>query len=166
MQRYQIIDNFLPKEYYNELSSFIKSNLNIPWFYVGQDTKNSKNKNGYFTFSFYDHFKPDHQAFLLLEKLIKKLECKSLIEFRANLTFRDIDCVESSYHTDFAYDGSKTAILYFTTCNAKTVLKINENEIFCKSEENRLLIFDSNVYHKVIYHNDVHKRYILNMNYF
>lgn len=165
-QNYIIKDNFLSKEYYEKIKNFLNHQYDIPWYWSKTDTDQSKNKNGYFTFSFYDHNRPGHPAFELLTDLLKQLECNAPIEIRANLSFRDVDCIESNFHTDFNYKNSKTAILYFTTCNAKTVLKIDEDEIVCDSVENRVLLFDSNIQHKVIYQTDVHKRHIININFF
>lgn len=168
--KYLIKDNFLNKEYYQQIKDFLNHPYDIPWYWSPQDTKQSKNKNGYFTFSFYNNHRPDHPAFNLIIDLLKELNCKAPIEIRANLSFRDVDSIESSYHVDldsrFNYKNSKTAILFFTTCNAKTILKVDDKEVVCSSVENRVLIFDSTIQHKVRYQTDVHKRHIINLNYF
>ena len=87
-----------------------------------------------------------------------------ITQVRVNLTFRDKDCVESGFHTD--KDKGKTAILYLTTCNGKTVFKKNNEEISLDNIDNRIVIFDSNIQHKAIYQTDVHRRILINFNYY
>ena len=163
---YTIIDNFLDSDFYQEISEIIKSEK-IPWYFRKKDTPNSKNLNGYFCCGFYDNDRPDHPLYdNIIVPILEKLECVSPIMVRANLILRDKDSLESSFHVDYQLPHSKTAIFFLTTCNAKTVLKINNQEIFVESKENRMLIFDTLVEHKLIFQKDVHKRYILNFNYF
>ncbi len=166
---YQIIDNFLKKNFYEDLSHQLKSE-NIPWFFKKEDTlgiaSNNKNNNGFFSFCYYNDFKPDHVLFENhIVPILKQLDIVSCIQVRANLTFRDIDHLESKYHNDNTSSNVTTGIFYLTTCNAKTVLKINNKELLVDSVENRLLLFNSQIKHKVIYQNDCHKRYVINFNF-
>lgn len=165
LNQYEVIDNFLEKEHYNFLKNFFL-NEETPWFFRKTDTENTKNKNGYFCFNFYNNPKPsfwplsDH-----LGPLFDKLNVFVPISIRANMSFRDIDTIESGWHVDYDTVISTTAILYFNSCNAKTVLKINDEEIKVDNVENRLLRFNSKIKHKIIYQTDIHKRIIMNLNY-
>lgn len=163
---YKIIDNFLDKNFYENLSKILKSE-DIPWYFREKDTYGgTNNKTGFFSFCFYNNDKPDHVLFEpLIIPILEKLNCFSCVQVRANLSFRDIDAIESAYHYDCDHPNVTTCILYFTNCNAKTVLKINNKEFFVDSIENRLLIFPAQTDHKLIYHTDVHKRYVINFNY-
>ena len=164
---YKIIDNFLDKDFYKNLKYFLYSE-SIPWYFKSIDSpNNTKNKNGFFSFCWYNNNRPHHIKYdEQIIPILEKLNYKSTIQVRANLVCRDKDTIETNFHKDYEYENSKTAILYFTTCNAKTVLNIDNKEINIDSIENRMLIFNSNINHKVIYQTDVYKRIVINFNYF
>tara|TARA_R100001086_G_scaffold152726_1_gene81291 strand:- start:236 stop:763 length:528 start_codon:yes stop_codon:yes gene_type:complete len=165
--KYEVIDNFLDLELYTKIKLFLKHEK-TPWFLREEDTgiPGGKSKNGFFSFCAYNHGMPDNFDFYNLSlPILSKLKCFTPIQIRANLTFRDIDSIESSWHKDHHCESGVTAILYFNTCNAKTVLKINDKIININSKENRLLKFNSPIMHKVLYHTDVHKRFVINFNY-
>ena len=169
---YKVIDNFLEKDLYHRIANEIKGE-SIPWYFRKTDVrvknKNAvtKNKNGYFNFCYYNDYKPDHPLFYPhITPILKTLNCTACIHIRSNLYFRDKDCIESKYHTDFPIDNSTTAIFFLTSCNAKTILKIKNKKVPVNSVENRMLIFKTTIPHKVLYQTDVHKRYIINFNYF
>jgi hypothetical protein len=166
---YKVIDNFLEEEFYLKISNDLKSE-HLPWFFKKVDviTTNDepKNKNGFFSFCYYNNFKPDHQLFYThMIPILEKLNVLSLLQIRANLNLRDKDSKESNFHVDYPSAKLTTAIFYLTTCNAKTVLKINNKDVLINSVENRILIFPTNIKHKAIYQNDVHKRYVINFNF-
>jgi hypothetical protein len=163
---YKIIDNFLEKQSYEKLSNVLKSE-DIPWYFRAEDVQNSThNKNGFFSFCFYNDMKPNHILFEpLIVPILKHLKSIACVQVRANLCFRDKDSVECGYHIDYDNPNVTTGILYFNTCNAKTVLNIKGNEFFIDSIENRMLLFDAKIKHKVIYHTDIHKRYVINFNF-
>jgi hypothetical protein len=75
------------------------------------------------------------------------------------------DIYESSWHTDLDDGNSKTAIMYMTTCNAKTLLDVEKEIINVDSVENRILIFDTDIRHKMISATDTKRRIIINLNY-
>jgi|10_taG_2_1085330.scaffolds.fasta_scaffold99010_2 hypothetical protein len=166
--KYKVIDNFLDEDTYNKFSAYLKSEK-VPWFFRKVDVPmgNTKNKNGFFSFCFYNHHAPDHDSFHeFMPPFIKQLKARALIQIRANLTFRDIDAIESGFHNDYLYKKSITGIFYLTTCNAKTVLDLPGVNKSVQSVENRMLLFPTNIKHNVLYHTDVHKRYVVNFNFF
>ena len=67
---------------------------------------------------------------------------------------------------DYKIKSSKTAILYLNTCNGGTEIKIDNKIEFIKAEENKILIFDSDIEHRGLVSTDADFRYILNFNYF
>jgi hypothetical protein len=111
--------------------------------------------------------RPDHPLFdKHILPILNQLNAFIPVQVRANLVHRDVDTKESDWHNDYYKDEVKTAILYFTTCNAKTLLNIDEKEIVpIDSIENRIVIFPSKTKHKVIYQTDVHKRIVINFNF-
>ena len=101
--KYKIIDNFLDKNQYDKLSTYLKSEY-VPWYLRKIDTRMSKtkNKNGFFSFCFYNKHEPNHSSFYeYMPPFIEKLKIQALIQIRANLTLRDIDARESSFHLDY-----------------------------------------------------------------
>ena len=161
----KIVDNYLEDGLYQDIKAFITGE-NIPWYLRKEDTINSYNKNGYYNFSYFNENCINHPMFNKhIEPILNKLNTKFPIEVRANLTHRDEDGVESSYHVDRPFK-CMSAILFLTTCNSKTILKINNKEKLIDSVENRILLFESNILHKVKYQTDIHKRYIINFNYY
>ena len=172
MNKIKIFDNFLEKELLNKIIDQLCSDK-TPWFHSLVDVRTTtygitKNKNGYFRHTFYVDDEPNLPLydFFIKNNLVKKLNCSTLISARANLSLRDIDTIESSYHVDYKFKNSKTAILYLTTCNAKTVFQLEGKEIPVESVKNRLVVFDTDVKHKIIYQTDKHKRYVINFNYY
>jgi hypothetical protein len=159
---YRIIDNFLDKDFYKQVSEDIKSK-EIPWYL--RDTIGVAGKT-YFTFCYYNNNQPDHSLYNKhILPIIDKLNILSLVQIRSNLTFKNLDVIESDYHTD--YDSTKltTGIFFLTKCNAKNYLKINNKEVAIDNIENRMLLFPTNTMHKVKYQTDVYKRYIINFNF-
>lgn len=166
--QYKIIDKFLELSFFEKVFKEISSS-EISWFYRAFDVSNglTKNKNGYFNHTFYNNDEPMSALyFSFIKDILQKMNASTVMSVVANLCLRDIDCIESPYHVDRPYTNSKTAILYLTTCNAKTILKIDDKEIPVESIENRLLVFNANIKHKVIYQTDKHKRYVINFNYY
>ena len=163
---YKIIDDFLDKESYELLSKAIKSET-VPWYFRAADTTGyTSQTTRSFTYWFYKHYTPDPTAFdYRILKILKKLNSIACVQVRANLCLRDIDAKESSYHFDYDHPDVTTGILYLTNCNGKTILKINEKEHSIDSIENRMLLFPAQTKHKLIYHTDVHKRYVINFNF-
>ena len=167
-ENYQIVDNFLDKAHYNKLKNFLYSS-NVPWFFRKNDVENPKtghNSNGFFTFCWYNNSRPDYHLFdEHLSPVLNKLNCYTPIQVRANLTLRDVDSIDSDWHTDDNVVYGTTAILAFTSCNAKTLLSVDNKIISVDSCENRLIKFKSTILHKLIYSTDIHKRIVINLNY-
>tara|TARA_R110000765_G_scaffold31685_1_gene73887 strand:- start:2553 stop:3059 length:507 start_codon:yes stop_codon:yes gene_type:complete len=163
---YEIIDNFLDKQKYEEISSFIKGE-EIPWYYEKEDIiGNDKNKNGFFQHCFYTDYKPNSSGIDHINPLIKKIKPLSIIKIKANLIFRDVDTINCGYHNDNKSSSAYTAIFFLTNCNSITTLMLGDKKLNVESKENRFLVFKSCVKHKVIYPNDIHKRYVINFNFF
>tara|TARA_R110000782_G_scaffold185454_1_gene275614 strand:- start:87 stop:611 length:525 start_codon:yes stop_codon:yes gene_type:complete len=164
---FKIIDNFLDDELYKNLNTVLKGEF-FNWFIEKEDTDdNTKNLNGFFNHNFYRNNEPASPYFkTLIIPILEKLNIFSIINIRANLSLRDVDTIESGVHTDNESNSAYTAILFLTKCNAKTVLELPEKKINVESIENRMLIFKSKIKHKVIYHTDVHKRFVINFNFF
>ena len=167
-KNYKVIDNFLTQEHYIKIKNFLSSK-DTPWYFISSDTPEdpTKNPNGFFSFCWYNNYTPDHATYHpLIVPILLDLNCYAPVQVRANLVLRDKDTVESGWHTDFNHlEYGKTAIMYFTTCNAKTLLKIEKEIVEVESVENRIVLFKSSVEHKVKYQTDTYKRIVINFNY-
>tara|TARA_Y100000114_G_scaffold36483_1_gene32012 strand:+ start:82 stop:594 length:513 start_codon:yes stop_codon:yes gene_type:complete len=166
----KIIDNFLPEELHKKIKNFLYG-PDCPWFYREIDVAGgTKNKNGFYSFCYYNAKKPDHPAYYdHIEPIWELMNLGGnfkigITQVRANLTFRDIDTNESGFHTD--KDKGTSSILILASCNAKTVFVKDAEELKVDSVDNRLVTFDSNIMHKVIYQTDVWRRVVININYF
>lgn len=162
---YQVIDNFLDKEYFDKIQNTLTS-LDMNWFYRDNMTSDDENGMCYFTHNFFLKNVVYSPHFNLLTPLLDKLQISALIELRANMTISKQDTYESSWHVDTPYENTKTVILYMTTCNAKTMINVDNEIIEIGSVENRILIFDTNISHKMISTTDAKRRIIVNLNYF
>ena len=101
--------------------------------------------------------------FPIIEKCINLLNVKALISIRCNLTLNYEKQYKCSWHKDQEYD-CKTAILYLNTCNGYTEFKDKSKKI--KSEENKIVIFDTKNTHRLVNQTDSKRRIVINFNYF
>ncbi len=161
---YEVIDNFLDKEYFDTIKNTLTS-LDMNWFYRDNMTSDDEHGACYFTHNFFLNNRVYSPFFNLLEPFLAKLKVSSLIELRSNMTISKKDQYESSWHVDNTYENSKTVILYLTTCNAKTMITVENEIIEIDSVENRVLIFDTNISHKMKSATDAKRRIIINLNY-
>jgi hypothetical protein len=157
----KIIKNFLPKEDFEKIKATM-TNPFFPWYL--NDGVNLE-KDGYiqFTHIFFNNTSYVNSShFNLIEPILKKLKIKALLRVKANLLHRTEKIIEHGYHTDFNYENT-TAIFYINTNNGYTKFK---NKKLCKSEENKLVYFDSKLEHTGSTCTDKNYRIVLNINYF
>ena len=166
----KVVDNFLPEKLHKKIKNFLYSS-DCPWFYRETDVfGGTNNKNGFYSFCYYNMKKPDHPAYYdHIEPIWKHMNLGDnfnigVTQVRANLVFRDINTNESGFHID--KDKGTSSILILTSCNAKTLFKKNGEEVVVNSVDNRFVTFDSNIKHKVVYQTDTWRRIVINMNYF
>jgi len=158
---YKTIDNFLDKEVFNNFKNILFSN-NINWFFLPHMTKED---NYFFNHCFYNHFVPQSPYYPeYIEPILKKLKVNAVCEIRANLSLKGTNQYQSNFHVDRSFE-CKTAILYMNTCNGYTVLD-ESKKIKINSEENKLLIFNSQIKHAAFSQTDVDRRIVINFNYF
>jgi len=163
------IENFLPIENYNLIKQNLFSN-DFPWHY--RESMTYKDETTYENFDwerpyfFHFLFNEKHARstyFSIIEKCINLLNVKALISIRCNLTLNYEKQYKCSWHEDQEYD-CKTAILYLNTCNGYTEFKNKSKKI--KSEENKIVIFDTKNTHRLVNQTDSKRRIVINFNYF
>jgi len=159
--KHKVIDNFLQKDIFENLKLFLMSD-EVGWYWKEHMTKND---NFFFNHCFYNNDKPRSHVFeKFIIPLLIKLECKALIEARANLMLKKNICYQSNFHIDRKFN-CKTAIFYINTNNGYTLLDKNK-KIKIKCVENRMLIFNSKILHAAFSQTDVERRIVINFNYF
>ena len=156
----EVIDNFLKTDEFNNLKNLFLSDSFDWYFNVGINTEKEKNKFQ-FTHLFFDNTTVYSRYLSLLKPILNKLNCKSLIRAKINLTTKTDKSIIHGYHND--YDNNKTAIMYFNTTNGKTYFK-DYDPVDCI--ENRLIKFDSNLKHSSSSCTDKLNRVVLNINYY
>jgi len=159
---YKIINNFLEKNLFKKIQTILFSNK-INWFFNKHMTFNN-NDNYFFSHVFYNNHMPDSLLYNDIIPILEKLNVKSLIEARANLILKKEEIFKSEFHVDKNYKCN-TAILYMNTCNGYTLLDSIKN-IKVDCDENKMLIFDSQINHSAVSQTDVDRRIIINFNYF
>jgi len=86
-----------------------------------------------------------------------------LDDVRANCVLKNRKKNFSDFHCDRTYDCT-TAILYMNTNNGYTLLGEKE-KIKIKSEENKIVIFNSQTKHCAVSQTDQERRVVINLNY-
>jgi len=161
-----IINNFLKNSFFKDLKNFIIES-EFSWFQRKTMIVGTTDNLGYFTHSFYNNNQINCDAyFKYIIPILKKLNSKAVVEVRANLApscfLKKNACV---FHVDYPYK-CKTAILYLNTCDGGTEFKIKDKIHFVKSEENKIVIFNSDIKHRGTKSNNADFRYLINFNYF
>lgn len=166
----EIIDNFLNQEDLKNIRDYLIS-YNFSWHFLNSKCSESlgaecSDDNNYqFCHMFYDDNQTNQyvsQYFSLLSPIIQKLNTKSLIRIKSNLSMKSDRLEKYCYHTDTNFD-CKTAIFYLNTNDGFTVF---ENGSKVESIENRILIFNSQLKHTGTTCTDQKFRMVINFNYF
>jgi len=170
MARITVIDNFLEDKHFKKIQEHFLSST-IPWYWLPQDVpledeQENLSKNGFFNHCIFNHWQFLAPYSKEIGLLLTKLNIVAPIQIRANLNLRDVDSISSKWHIDYPdIPNNKTAIFYLNNNNGKTIVDDNGKHTEVDSKENRMLIFDGDIKHKAKYQTDVHKRYLLNINY-
>tara|TARA_B100001564_G_C20384614_1_gene553881 strand:- start:129 stop:626 length:498 start_codon:yes stop_codon:yes gene_type:complete len=163
----KIIENFLDKTFFEDLKTLVLES-EFAWFKRKTMVKNTTNNLGYFTHSFYnDHKINCNTYFEFILPILNKLNAKAIIEARANL--QPSVFFNKNGKTDFHIDNTyncKTAILYLNTSDGGTEFKFKDKIEFIESEENKIVVFNSNTEHRAVSSKNSDFRYLINFNYF
>lgn len=160
--KYEILNNFLEEKEFNLIKSTLLGN-NFPWYYNDEVIHNNKN-NFQFTHIFFIDHSITSNMFNLIKPLINKINPISLVRIKANLTTKTNTIIEHGYHVDYdTEENMKTAIFYINSNNGYSKFK-NGKKI--KSEENKLVFFNSKLTHSGSTCTDEKVRVVINLNYF
>lgn len=163
----KINDNFLTIEYFNYIQQEIFNN-NFPWYcdtVLEPPLQLCEDKdNTFFCHLLYINRRSKSNYFHVFEQLFDILDIKSLIRAKLNLYPRTNSIVEHGYHQDNDFCGAKSAILYLNSSNGYT--KFRDSKQIIESKENRIITFDSELWHTSSTCTDNSTRVNLNINYF
>jgi hypothetical protein len=152
--------NFLQKKDFLDIKK-IMTNPEFPWFFGNRNFDLKSIFNQQFCHIFYRNYTINSNFFNLLNPLIEKLKPKALIRIKANMTLPSDKIYENlPPHVDFDFD-CKTSIFYMNTNNGYTMLGSKK----IKSEENKILTFDSNKEHFGTNCTNQPFRMVININY-
>jgi len=160
---YEIIDNFLDKDSFNDIKTTIESQ-DFPWYWNDEVAFIGSESSSYY----FNHLLCKNTAITssfcqqLVSPIFKKIEVKAVIRIKVNLYTNVNEFIENEYHIDYPYEH-KGAILYLNTNNGYTIL---EDGTKIESIENRLLKFEPHKRHKSTHCTDVKRRMNINFNYF
>ena len=190
----EIIDNFIPTEYFNQLQSYVTSPYQ-PWYYQGNiDSSRLLNqrfgKHGFacWLVRYPNTFIDDYTDYIgLVMEMKKVVGCKNILRSRLDMTLHKNGDTAASPHVDFTKPHIAT-IFYFNNSDGNTVIYnekydgedgSNSTESIRKSgitnkltikkrikpKENRLLIFDGLLIHKGHHPSKHNTRILLNSNF-
>jgi len=163
--KYTVIDDFLPKEYFDKIQSVIMG-TDFPWFYNNNIiVGSSANEMGGFQFVhpvYRSNQFVQSQAAELFLPVLKQLDPNLLIRMKLNLGPKTAEPEQGGWHIDQDIPGSKTAVLYFNTNNGYTLF---EDGYKSESVDNRLVSFDHSLKHTGVSQTDTQVRCVLNINY-
>jgi len=154
----KIIDNFLDKEFFNQLKDLILGE-HFSWFY--NDYKVYENDNDFqFVHNVITDCKPTSNFTKYIDPILNKLNAQKTIKVKLNLQTKKDKIYKHMFHIDVP--DVTTSIFYINNNNGKTIFK-NGEEI--SSVENRMIIFNSNLKHTGTSHTDTKRRVLINFNY-
>lgn len=158
-----IKNNFLSKNIFKEIQNEFFKHFNFPWYYLKHQV--SKKDKSFFSHCFYQEENISSEFFnKIINPIIDKLSVKKIYLIRANLILKDKDHLVSGFHTDLNFK-CKTAIYYVNSNNGGTIFKINKKKLEVKSEENKIVIFNSKILHAAKSQTDTDTRVVININY-
>ena len=155
-----IYKNFLSKKEFKKIKSTMMGPY-FPWYFF--NGVNLTNDGFYqFSFLFLDEkgINCEPSFMDLIHPILSRLKYKKLRAVKANLLTRTPKTIEHGMHTD--QPAGTTCIFYINKCNGYTKFK-NGKKI--KSEENKLLKFNSHLEHTGSSCTDEIRRVVINFNY-
>ena len=168
----KIIDNFLPDYQFKQIQSIFLGDM-FPWYWndgiVDSNNEGYNPKDYQLTHVFFDVDPPWNGKGSDFYEILKDSSCFSLLgvnrfsRIKANLNPRTLLNKGGGWHIDYECDPNvkNTAVYYLNTCNGYTKFKKGGK---VKSVANRMVIFDSKLYHQGYTCTDQKRRVVINFN--
>ena len=160
--KYEVIDNFLDKEYFDSLQTFFIDEM--PWFFAAGISEEGvpEGKLFYMYHMIYQACTPRSVVFDKMHPLLKKLEADHLLRIKVNFYPNTSILKEHDYHIDYQ-EPHTGALLALNTCDGYT--KIRKTGEKYPSVANTLLVFDSSKDHCSTTTTNALGRFNININY-
>ena len=155
----EIHDNFLDLHDFKSISDTLTSD-NFPWF-IAKGVNNDDDNMRQMIHVFYRANLANSNYLDLLNPLLNKLMCASLIRVKANLVPKSELITRHGMHRDQDFK-CKVGIFYVNTNDGFTEFETGQ---IVKSVANRLVIFDNDLLHGGTNCTDAHERIVININY-
>ncbi len=159
---FEVKDNFLPEKEYINIYTLLTDEY-FPWYF--NNYKTLSHTGELFDYQFIHIFYKDNEIlspfFKSLKPLIDKLNSRTLVRIKANLNPITQELIKYKSHTDQDFK-CKVAIYYLNTNNGYTMLEDKKVE----SKANRMVLFDSSIFHYGTNSTNCNNRMVINFNYF
>lgn len=159
----KVIDNFLEKEYFDQLFDAISSDM-FPW-YLQHSVSTDNDGHIQMTHNIYKNSSPQSDLYDLMDSLIDRLNICAILRIKVNLLHRTDKAIEHGWHIDItdAPHNAKTGVLYLNTNNGYTKFISGEK---IESVSNRMVIFPNSLRHTGSTNTcDIPYRLVLNIDY-
>ena len=173
---FEIIDNFLDKDYNEFLQGLMTTNSGFEWRYAPTSCEYGSLESPIEGFESVGDFQFNH-VFLndrvwrdqhLVEPLLNKLNPKALVRVKANMITQRENPKVSGWHRDpiehSEFDGEPMIALYFVNDNDGYCLLEDGTKILAKA--NRLVKFSGDIMHTAVGQSNTKVRTVININYF
>ena len=159
---FEVKDNFLPEKEYINIYTLLTDEY-FPWYFNNYKTLSHTGElfDYQFTHTFYKDNEISSPFFKSLKPLIDKLNSRALVRIKANLNPITQELIKYKSHTDQDFE-CKVAIYYLNTNNGYTMLEDKKVE----SKANRMVLFDSSIFHYGTNSTNCNNRMVINFNYF
>lgn len=159
--KFTVIDNVLKKEDFSAIKNTLEG-FSFPWFF-SNILNGELNKNNFqLVHMFYEKLSINSEFYPLIKPVIEVLKPLALIKIKANLIFQESNIIEHGMHVDYYHKNAKTAIYYVNTNDGYTKF-LDGTKVF--SEENKLLIFNTEEKHTGTTCTNALRRIVINFNY-
>lgn len=168
------IDNFLPKEYYEELCSIVFDETSFPWYFIQSISGLNKENDLLNQFGF-SHLLFDKKnkiaseyfnKFVPIQKYIEdkfSIKIKEITRYRLGMNVRFSSTnIEHFPHTDFDYEHM--VFLYYLNDSDGPTTFYADNKLQVEPLANRACLFDGSILHSSSTPSKTSRRIALNIN--
>jgi len=159
---FDVIDNFLPQDYFKQLQDLVIYNANFPYFLI-KGVVFEEDDDYQFTHLLVDRGNINSAHYNNFVPIFEKLNAKKIQRAKINLQPRSANIELTRPHKDHDdVEDIKACVLYLNTNNGFTYF--GEEKVY--SVENRVVLFNGNHLHGGSTCTDHNVRVVLNINYF
>lgn len=163
--KYEVIDNCFSPSIFQQLKDIILNNNKFTWRFIATKSgfeSEADIENFQFVHMVYDD-EPVSEYFNIIKELLEhRLNIEQWVRIKVNLTTPTKEIYQFAYHKDVDNTNCKTAVLYLNTNDGYTAFPNGEKVL---SVENRLVMFDSSIWHAGSTSTNIKNRVVLNLNF-